>query len=312
MVLLRAARQGDRAALARLVSLVERGGEPAREVGRLVFASGRAAYSVGITGSPGVGKSTLVDRLIPLGRAGDQPVGVLAVDPSSPFSGGALLGDRVRMQGHALDPGVFIRSIATRGHMGGLALAVPEVIRVLGAAGFPLVLVETVGVGQVELEVAVTTDTTVVVLTPGSGDGIQANKAGLLEVGDVFVVNKADRPGARELRRDLAMMLDLSGPAGWRPPIVEAVASTGEGADGTWAAITSHRGFLDSDGRLEGRRAAHLEGELRRIVARLLQERAARLIGAQELGPVRDDMARGRLDPYAAAEQVLLRMGLRG
>ncbi|HEY2428570.1 MAG TPA: methylmalonyl Co-A mutase-associated GTPase MeaB, partial [Acidimicrobiales bacterium] len=196
--LVAAAIEGDRGSLARLISLVERGGPQARAVGRLTYPKGGRAYSVGITGAPGSGKSTLTDRLIAEARGQGGQVGVLAVDPSSPFSGGAILGDRVRMQDHAVDPGVFIRSMATRGHMGGLALAVPEAIRVLDAAGLPMVLVETVGVGQVELDVAGATDTTVVVVNPGWGDAVQANKAGLLEIADVLVINKADRPGARE------------------------------------------------------------------------------------------------------------------
>src|SRR5687768_8877222 len=213
--------------MARLLSLVERGGQPARDVGALTYPLGGRAHTVGITGAPGAGKSTLTNRLIETVRKQDEEVGVLAIDPSSPFTGGAFLGDRVRMQDHALDAGVFIRSMATRGHLGGLALATPEAIRVLDAAGFPLVLVETVGVGQVELEIAGAADTTVVVVNPGWGDAVQANKAGLLEVADVFVINKADRDGVDETRRDLDTMLDLSElrEDQWRPPIVTAVAS---------------------------------------------------------------------------------------
>ena len=224
--LLALAQDNDRVALARLISLVERGGEPGLAVARLAYRSA-VPYTVGLTGAPGSGKSTLTDRLITVARTGwggpspealDQ-VGVLAIDPTSPFSGGAILGDRVRMQQHALDPSVFIRSMATRGHLGGLALAVPDAIRVLGAAGLPVVIIETVGVGQMEVEVASAADTTVVVVTPGWGDSMQANKAGLLEIADLFVINKADRPGAREARRDLEQMLDLSTLGAWRPPI---------------------------------------------------------------------------------------------
>ncbi|MGH9131809.1 MAG: methylmalonyl Co-A mutase-associated GTPase MeaB [Acidimicrobiales bacterium] len=312
------ARKGDRAALARLVSAVERGGAPARQVGRLAFPLGGEAYSVGITGAPGVGKSTLVDRLITRLRAAGQEVGVLAVDPSSPFSGGALLGDRVRMQAHVLDQGVFIRSLATRGHLGGLSLAVPEVIRVLDAAGLGLILVETVGVGQVEVEVAGVTDTTLVVLNPGSGDGVQANKAGLLEVADVFVINKADRPGASELRRDIATMLALStkpsqgpGPAHghWNVPIVDTVASTGDGVEGVWEAIAAHRAFLADSGELDIRRRAHLEAELGRIVARRLEQGAQRLVAGPALDLVRAELAERRLSPYDAADAVLAGLG---
>lgn len=308
-LLLAAARTGDRAALARLVSLVERGGATARAVGHVAYPMSGAAYTVGVTGAPGVGKSTLVDRLIAMARAEGQEVGVLAVDPTSPFSGGALLGDRVRMQTHALDKGVFIRSLATRGHLGGLSLAVPEVIRVLDAAGLPLILVETVGVGQVEVEVAGVADTTVVVLNPGSGDGVQANKAGLLEVADVFVLNKADRPGAAELRRDLTTMLELSG-GQWRAPIVETVASSGSGVEQAWGAVASHRAFLGSGGRLAERRRARLEDELRRILARRLEQRAREVIGAPALGAVLADVIGHRLDPYDAAERIQAALGL--
>ncbi len=315
--LIDAARRGGHGALGRLVSLVERGGEAAREVGRLTFPLGGTAHSVGVTGSPGVGKSTLVNELVGLARAGGRKVGVLAVDPTSPFSGGALLGDRVRMQGHSTDPGVFIRSLASRGHLGGLALAVPEVIRVLDAAGLDLVLVETVGVGQVDVEVAGSTDTTVVVVAPGSGDGVQASKAGLLEVADVLVINKADRPGVGELRRDLSTMLELGGPgvqdpARWEVPIVEAVSSTGEGVPQVGEAIAAHLDWMGSTGQLARRRAARLEGELTRIVVRRLEKGARRIIGGAELGLLRAEMVEGRTDPYDAAEKVLasLRVGV--
>lgn len=300
---------GGRGALARLLSLVERGGEPARQVGRLVFPLGGRAYVVGLTGAPGAGKSTLGARLIVHVRGIGSQVAVLAVDPTSPLSGGALLGDRIRMQDQALDPGVFIRSMATRGHLGGLALAVPEAIRVLDAAGIDLVLVETVGVGQVEVEVAGAADTTVVVLTPGAGDSIQASKAGLLEIADVFVINKADRAGTRELRRDLETMLELSAPEGWTPPIVEAVATTGQGVEEAWEAVARHRAFLERDGELGRRRAARLEGELRSILGRLLEQRARQLVSEPELAPVLQDLVERRLHPHQAAAVVLDRMG---
>jgi LAO/AO transport system kinase len=249
-----------------LISLVERGGDDAREVARLTFARGGDAYTVGITGAPGAGKSTLTDRLIAEHRSKGEAIGVLAVDPSSPFSGGALLGDRVRMQEHTLDEGVFIRSMASRGHLGGLALATPDAVGVLAAAGLGMVLVETVGVGQVEIEVAGATDTTIVVVNPGWGDAIQANKAGLLEVADVFVVNKADRPGADETRRDLEHMLDLGAvrPAdAWRPPILKVVAITGEGVAEVWDAVHRHRDHLTATGALRYRRERRLADQLR-------------------------------------------------
>lgn len=279
-------------------------------MGRLSFPLGGAAYTVGVTGAPGVGKSTLLDRLIAIVRAQGHQVGVLAVDPSSPFSGGALLGDRVRMQSHVLDHDVFIRSLATRGHLGGLSLAVPEVIRVLDAVGLSLILVETVGVGQVEVEVAGVTDTTVVVVGPGSGDSIQANKAGLLEVADVFVINKADRPGVKELHRDLSTMMELSGPTDWRVPIVETVASCSDGVEQAWEAISSHREWLNSIERLAVRRAVRLEEELARIVARRLEQGAGRLISGPTLDLVRAEVAARRLDPYDAADRVLAGLGL--
>ena len=297
---------GDRAALPRLLTVVEAGGPPAREVGRRVYGRGGHAYTVGITGPPGAGKSTLTDRLIALVRAGGREVAVLAVDPSSPFTGGALLGDRVRMMDHALDDGVFVRSMATRGHLGGLALAVPEVVRVLDAAGFPLVLVETAGVGQSEVDVAGSADTTVVVLTPGAGDSVQANKAGLLEVADLFVINKADRPGADELERDLRASLDLSAwPDAWRPSIVRTVATDGDGVGAVLDAVDAHRACLEAGGRLERRRAARATTELERIVRERLQQRARVALGDAHYRRLVDEVAARRTDPWSAADEIL-------
>ena len=303
--LLEAARAGDRLSLARLLTQVERGGAAGRAVAALAYRSGREADTVGITGAPGAGKSTLVDRLIGTARAGWEQVAVLAVDPTSPFSGGAILGDRVRMQEHALDDGVFIRSMATRGHLGGLAVAVPEAIRVLAAAGQPLVLVETVGVGQVEVEVASATDTTVVVVTPRWGDAIQANKAGLLETADIFVINKADNPGARETRRDLEQMLDLSTPGSWRPPILDTVASKGEGVDELWAAVGRHQEHLASSGALERIRGERLEREFRAVLAARIERDVDGLLGRGRLAGLSRDVVEHRLDPYEAADRVL-------
>jgi LAO/AO transport system kinase len=300
------ASQGDRVALARLLTQVERGGPVGRSVAALAYRSGHEAHTVGITGPPGAGKSTLVDRLIAKSRAeGVAQVGVLAVDPSSPFSGGAILGDRVRMQDHALDPGVFIRSMASRGHLGGLAVAVPEAIRVLAAAGFPLVLVETVGVGQVEVEVAAATDTTVVVLNPRWGDAIQANKAGLLETADIFVINKADLPGARETRQDLELMLDLTAPGDWRPPILETVSATGEGVDALWDELTRHEKHLEERGALGPRRAARLEREFRIVLAAAVQGEVDVLCTDGEFAGLARAVAEHSLDPYEAAQRLL-------
>jgi LAO/AO transport system kinase len=304
--LLAAAGGGDRAALARLISLVERGGKGALQVGRLTHPLGGRAYAVGVTGAPGAGKSTLCDRLLTHLRAAGSDVAVLAVDPSSPFSGGAILGDRVRMQDHAGDPGVFIRSMATRGHMGGLALATPAAIRVLDAAGFALVVVETVGVGQVEVEVAGAADTTVVVVNPGWGDAVQANKAGLLEAADVLVVNKADRPGAAETRRDLEMMLDMDlDPGPWRPPVVSASAARGEGVADVWDAVTAHRAHQESTGVLAGRRTARVAAEVRAIVLHQLGLRVEERCSGPAFDRIVADVAARRTDPWSGAEQLL-------
>jgi LAO/AO transport system kinase len=305
-LLLDGAGQGDRVALARLLTQVESGGAVGRAVAALAYRRAGEARTVGITGPPGAGKSTLVDRLIGTARgAGVAQLGVLAVDPSSPFTGGAILGDRVRMQDHALDPGVFIRSMASRGHLGGLAVAVPEAIRVLAAAGFGFVLVETVGVGQVEVEVAGATDTTVVVLNPKWGDAVQANKAGLLETADIFVINKADRPGAKETRRDLEQMLDLTALGEWRPPVLETAASTGEGVDALWEELARHERHLAEDGGLERTRAERLEREFRIVVAAAIQAEVDRLSLDGEFAGLARAVAEHRLDPYEAAQRLL-------
>jgi LAO/AO transport system kinase len=307
--LLRAARGGDRAALARLLSLIERGGEGAREAGKLTHGLGADAYTVGITGAPGAGKSSLTSALVHTVRCEGGRVAVLAIDPSSPFTGGAILGDRVRMGDHALDDGVFIRSMATRGHLGGLAVAAPEAVRVLTAAGFGWVVLETVGVGQVEVEVAGQSDTTVVVVTPGWGDAVQANKAGLMEIADVFVVNKADRPGADETARDLERMLDMAGVGAgvtaWRPPVLLTTATTGEGVDAVWRAVGAHRDHLTAGGGLDERRRRRAAGEVTRLVAVGLMARAR----ARTEGPRADELAaavaRGDTDPWTAADELL-------
>jgi LAO/AO transport system kinase len=305
--LVAALRTGDRGALARALSVVEQGGPPAVDIGRLAWPLGGQAYTVGLTGAPGAGKSTLTNAIVGLARRAGDEIAVVAVDPSSPFTGGAILGDRVRMQDHALDPGVFIRSMASRGHLGGLALATPQAVRVLDAAGFPWVILETVGVGQVEVEVAGAADTTVVVVNPGWGDSIQANKAGLLEIADVFVINKADRPGADEARSDLRTMLELSelGPDDWTPPILLTAATTGEGVAEVWRAVTEHRTWLEDGGGLAVRRQRRLREEIRAIVAHVLQSRAFAMVGAANLDELVDEVEARRLDPYRAAERII-------
>ncbi|HEY5251586.1 MAG TPA: methylmalonyl Co-A mutase-associated GTPase MeaB [Acidimicrobiales bacterium] len=308
--LLESAAGGDRRALARLLSAAERGGDDGRAAASLAYRSGAEADTLGITGAPGAGKSTLVDRLVTAARgAGVTRLAVLAIDPTSPFSGGAILGDRVRMQGHDLDAGVFIRSMASRGHLGGLAVAVPEAIRLFAAAGTPLVIVETVGVGQVEVEVASATDTTVVVVNPKWGDSIQANKAGLLETADIFVINKADMPGAAQSRRDLEQMLDLSAPGSWRPPILETVAATGEGVDALWAEIGRHRTHLESQGLLAPSRRQRLQREFRLVLRARIEAEIDRLSSLPRFAELDAAVVEHRLDPYSAADQLLAHVG---
>jgi LAO/AO transport system kinase len=266
---------------------------------------GGHAHVVGITGAPGVGKSTSTNALVRQLRAQGKRVAVLAIDPSSPFSGGALLGDRVRMGDHATDPDVFIRSMASRGHLGGLAWATPQALRVLDAAGFDVVLVETVGVGQSEVEVAGTADTTLVLLAPGMGDGIQAAKAGILEIGDVYVVNKADRPDAVAVRRDLRSMLALTERAkgAWRPPVLLMAAQSGDGVDKVAAALADHLEHTRG-GELERRRRKRARAEVEAIALTALRKRWGG-VSSGELDDVADEVVAGRLDPYSAADRLL-------
>src|SRR3954452_10344875 len=289
--LVEGALRGDRRSIAKVLSLVERGGEGARVAIEMLHPRTGNAWSIGITGAPGAGKSTLTDQLVARLRASGEEVGVLAVDPTSPFSGGAILGDRVRMQSHTNDPGVFIRSMATRGHLGGLALATPQAVRVLDAVGKAWIVIETVGVGQVEVEIAGHADTTVVVVNPGWGDSVQTAKAGLMEIADVFVVNKADRPGAAETESDLVGMLELSTRRAWRPPIVRTVATTGEGIDALFDAITAHRTHLEATGDADARRRSRLREELRGLVGARMLERAGEVCSGSRFESVVDEVA---------------------
>jgi LAO/AO transport system kinase len=303
--LLAAARSGDRSALARLLSKVERGGDDARSVSEVTHALAGAAKTVGITGAPGAGKSTLTSALVREMRSVDVSVGVLAIDPSSPFTGGAILGDRVRMDEHALDEEVFIRSMATRGHLGGLSVAVPDAARVLDAAGMQWVLIETVGVGQVEVEIVGEADTTIVVVNPGWGDTVQANKAGLMEIADIFVVNKADRSGVEETVGDLESMLSLRTGSEWRPPVVQTIATEGRGANELWSAIQRHSAWSYESGEFERRRSLRLDQELRRVVNALMAAKVEELSGGDVWQRARSEVAARRIDPWTAANELL-------
>ncbi|GGK98975.1 methylmalonyl Co-A mutase-associated GTPase MeaB [Mangrovihabitans endophyticus] len=301
------ARAGDPRSVARLISLVEDGAPELPQVAAALAPYAGRAQVVGLTGSPGVGKSTTTSALVRALRAQDHRVGVLAVDPSSPFTGGAILGDRVRMQDHATDPGVFIRSMSSRGQLGGLAAATPQAVRVLEGAGCDVVLVETVGVGQAEVEIASIADTTLVLLAPGMGDAIQAVKAGILEIADIFVVNKADRPGADATYRDIQGMLALGdrAPGDWRPQVVRAVAVRGEGIDDVAGAITKHRGWLESSGALRRRQEHRAAVEVEAIAVGALRARIGDLRDGTALDALAARVADGTLDPYAAADELL-------
>ena len=308
------ARRGDARSVARLISLVEDASPLLREVMAGLVAHAGHAQVVGITGSPGVGKSTSTSALVSVLRAQGKRVGVLAVDPSSPFSGGALLGDRVRMQEHALDEGVYIRSMASRGHLGGLSWATPQALRVLDAAGCDVILVETVGVGQSEVEVAAMADTTLVLLAPGMGDGIQAAKAGILEVGDVFVVNKADREGAQQVRRELRSMVALSqrSAGAWTPPIVLTTASRGEGVEDLADALEVHREHLATSGELQRRRLRRARDEIEHLAVTSLRQQWRGVHDAAALDDLAVEVVQGRSDPYTAADRLLEGLGAPG
>jgi LAO/AO transport system kinase len=302
-------RGGDPRAVARLISLVENTSPKLAEVAAALSPHVGRAQFVGLTGAPGVGKSTSTAVLVARLREDRKRVGVLAVDPSSPFSGGALLGDRVRMQEHATDDGVFIRSMASRGQLGGLSAAVPQALRVLDVAGCDVVLVETVGVGQAEVEIASLADTTLLVLAPGMGDGIQAAKAGIIEIADIFVVNKADRDGADQVARDLRYMQSLGGrhsdAGAWRPPIVKTVAARGEGVDDIVAAIDKHRSWMEEHGELERRRRARAATEIEAIALGEVKQRFTQVHGSAALDAAAARVVAGASDPYLAAAELI-------
>ena len=303
------ARAADARAVARLISLVENDSPHLREIAAALVPFVGAAQVVGLTGSPGVGKSTTTAVVVSALRKDGKRVGVLAVDPSSPFSGGALLGDRVRMQDHATDDGVFIRSMASRGHLGGLSAAVPQALRVLDVAGCDVVLVETVGVGQAEVEVVAQGDTNRMLIAPGLGEGLQAANAGILEIADIFVVNKADRDGADQVARDLRYMQSLGGrhsaPGAWRAPIVKTVAATGGGVPDVLDALDKHRDWLHRSGEFTRRRQARAAAEIEAIALGEVRARFADVHGSAALGASAARVVAGELDPYTAADELV-------
>ena len=305
-VLIDQARGGRPRAVGRLISMIENDAPGRRALARALAPDTGKAQVVGITGAPGVGKSTTTTALVATLRQAGRRVGVLALDPSSPFTGGALLGDRVRMQQHALDPEVFIRSMASRGRLGGLSVAAPQALRVFDAIGCDVVVVETVGVGQSEVDIAATADTTVVVMAPGMGDGVQAAKAGILEIGDVFVVNKSDRDGTQPLLRELRSMIALTPrePSDWKPPILSTVAARGEGIDELAAALERHRDHTEADGSRQRRRLARARSEVGALAVASLQARIAVEV-APGLDRAAELVSRGRSDPYSAADAVI-------
>lgn len=299
------ARAGDRRALARLITLVENDGLISDRILVEVFPAGGQAWTTGLTGAPGAGKSTLTDRLIQEVRSEGREIAVVAVDPSSPFSGGAVLGDRVRMQDHIDDHGVYIRSMASRGHLGGISAATPKVVATLDGLGFPEIFVETVGVGQAEVEIAGNADTTVVVVNPGWGDSVQAAKAGLLEIGDIFVVNKADRPGVHETVRDLTQMLELGAESGWSPPVIATVATTGDGIPELWDAVRQHRNYVTSTGDLQEARRHRLTAELESALLAGLRRAVRSSVPAATWDALTEQVQQRLLDPWNAAHRLL-------
>jgi LAO/AO transport system kinase len=307
--LIQSALSGDKKAIARLITLVENDEEKAREIIQRIYPHTGKAYVVGITGPPGSGKSTLLDKLIKLARNEGHKVGVIAIDPTSPFTGGALLGDRLRMQRHSTDPGVFIRSMATRGSLGGLAKATNDAVKVLDAAGYDLIFVETVGVGQVEVDIVKTADTVVLVTVPGLGDEVQAIKAGLMEVADIFAINKADREGTEMTYLELKMALDFEdekwAKIGWKPMIVETTAFTLKGVKPLWEAIKRHRKHMEESGRLRERRAFRAREEVKTIIASTVAKKVEERLAKSEAKELIEEVVERKLDPYSASQIVM-------
>jgi LAO/AO transport system kinase len=302
-------RTGDRRALARAISLVENGDDLAYDLVRDLYPETGHAYAVGVTGPPGVGKSSLISSLVRHVRAGESTVGVISVDPSSPFSHGALLGDRIRLADHFLDPGVYIRSMGTRGHLGGLAEATLQALLVLDASGKDLVFLETVGAGQSEVEVIGIADTVLLVLMPGSGDSVQALKAGIMEIPDVIAINKLDHPAAKTMLNEVRSILALDRERAWKPPIVLTEAMRGEGIETLWAKIEEHRAFLEGEGELESRRRKNLAGEVFAVASARAKQALERAVADDpELRRLLDEVQARELDPLTAVREILLRV----
>ena len=299
-------REGDRRALARAITLVENGDPLAYDLVREVYPETGSAYVVGITGPPGVGKSSLIAALVRLIRESGRTVGVISVDPSSPFTKGALLGDRIRLSEHFLDPGVFIRSMGTRGHLGGLAEATLQALLVLDAAGKDIVFVETVGTGQSEVEVIGIADTVLLVLMPGSGDSIQALKAGIMEIPDVIAVNKKDHPAAKTMLNEVRSILTLDKERAWKPPIVLTEAISDEGVADLWAKVEAHKAHLDEEGLLDERRRRNLAGEVFAVASARAKAHLERAVeGDPELRRLLDEVQKRELDPLTAVQEIM-------